>query len=216
MILDEAHRIFACIDQAKASVKTATTGYHGRCALPFLTASPSHIFQLCWHSAERKNRRLRSGCPRFPYRSRSRVGFTLSKVGALLTLDAACACTETRAPAARKLGLIEQKMTDLAAMRQIALRLVAKARRATNRSWCICASAIAFARAPVVVRSNRGIYMWTVRFIEEKFRRPSSRHSICEPLFPETSETLSERSQLQRAHLRQQGRALYLHPEVLF
>jgi len=46
------------------------------------------------------------------------LGFTLDEVGALLTLDAACACDESRALAVRKLGLIEQKMADLAAMRQ--------------------------------------------------------------------------------------------------
>jgi MerR family mercuric resistance operon transcriptional regulator len=46
------------------------------------------------------------------------LGFTLDEVGALLTLDAACACGETRALAVRKLSLIEQKMADLAAMRQ--------------------------------------------------------------------------------------------------
>ena len=42
----------------------------------------------------------------------------VDEVGALLTLDAACACNETRMLAVRKLGLIEQKMADLAAMRQ--------------------------------------------------------------------------------------------------
>lgn len=52
------------------------------------------------------------------------LGFTLAEVGGLLTLDAACACTETRALAARKLGLIEQKMADLAAMRQVLCDLV--------------------------------------------------------------------------------------------
>ncbi|WP_261540437.1 Hg(II)-responsive transcriptional regulator [Burkholderia multivorans] len=46
------------------------------------------------------------------------LGFTLDEVGVLLTLDAACACDETRALAVRKLSLIEQKMADLAAMRQ--------------------------------------------------------------------------------------------------
>lgn len=46
------------------------------------------------------------------------LGFTLDEVGALLTLDAASACGETRALAVRKLGLIEQKMADLTAMRQ--------------------------------------------------------------------------------------------------
>jgi MerR family transcriptional regulator, mercuric resistance operon regulatory protein len=45
-------------------------------------------------------------------------------VGALLTLDAACACGETRALAVRKLSLIEQKMTDLAAIRQALVGLV--------------------------------------------------------------------------------------------
>jgi MerR family mercuric resistance operon transcriptional regulator len=47
------------------------------------------------------------------------LGFTLAEVGALLQLDAACACAETRALAARKLSLIEQKIADLAAMRQV-------------------------------------------------------------------------------------------------
>jgi MerR family mercuric resistance operon transcriptional regulator len=47
------------------------------------------------------------------------LGFTLAEVGGLLTLDRACACTETRTLAARKLELIEQKMADLAVMRQV-------------------------------------------------------------------------------------------------
>lgn len=47
------------------------------------------------------------------------LGFTLDEVGALLTLNAARACGETRALAVRKLSLIEQKMADLAAMRQV-------------------------------------------------------------------------------------------------
>jgi MerR family mercuric resistance operon transcriptional regulator len=46
------------------------------------------------------------------------LGFTLDEVGELLTLDAARACKQTRALAVRKLGLIEQKMADLAAMRK--------------------------------------------------------------------------------------------------
>ena len=56
------------------------------------------------------------------------LGFTLAEVGGLLTLDAACACTctETRALATRKLRLIEQKMADLAAMRQVLSGLVQK------------------------------------------------------------------------------------------
>lgn len=52
------------------------------------------------------------------------LGFTLDEVGALLTLDAACACMETRALASRKLALIEKKMADLAAMRHALSGLV--------------------------------------------------------------------------------------------
>ena len=52
------------------------------------------------------------------------LGFTLSEAGGLLTLDEACACSETRALAARKLALLEQKMADLAAMRQVLGELV--------------------------------------------------------------------------------------------
>ncbi|HTF68598.1 MAG TPA: Hg(II)-responsive transcriptional regulator [Edaphobacter sp.] len=46
------------------------------------------------------------------------LGFTLSEVGGLLSLDKVCACAETRHLAARKLALIDQKIVDLAAMRQ--------------------------------------------------------------------------------------------------
>lgn len=45
------------------------------------------------------------------------LGFTLAEVSGLLRLDQGCECAETRALAARKLALIEQKMADLAAMR---------------------------------------------------------------------------------------------------
>ena len=47
------------------------------------------------------------------------LGFTLDEVGTLLTLDAACTCRETRALAVHKLALIDQKMADLAAIRQV-------------------------------------------------------------------------------------------------
>lgn len=53
------------------------------------------------------------------------LGFTLSEVGGLLTLDESCACAETRARAARKLALIEQKMADLVVMQQLLGELVA-------------------------------------------------------------------------------------------
>ncbi len=46
------------------------------------------------------------------------LGFTLDEVGGLMTLDAACACDETRALAVRKLGLIKRKVADLTAMQK--------------------------------------------------------------------------------------------------
>jgi MerR family mercuric resistance operon transcriptional regulator len=52
------------------------------------------------------------------------LGFTLEEVGALLVLDAASCCNETRMLAVRKLGIIELKMADLAAMRQALSGLV--------------------------------------------------------------------------------------------
>ncbi|RJG12417.1 Hg(II)-responsive transcriptional regulator [Pseudomonas cavernicola] len=52
------------------------------------------------------------------------LGFTLSEVGGLLRLDAGCACAETRALAARKLALIEQKITDLADLQKVLAGLV--------------------------------------------------------------------------------------------
>jgi MerR family transcriptional regulator, mercuric resistance operon regulatory protein len=52
------------------------------------------------------------------------LGFTLSEVGSLLHLDAACACADTKELAARKVTLIEQRMADLAAMREVLIGLV--------------------------------------------------------------------------------------------
>lgn len=52
------------------------------------------------------------------------LGFTLSDVGGLLTLDELCACAETRALAERKLDLIRQKMIDLVVMQQLLEGLV--------------------------------------------------------------------------------------------
>ena len=66
------------------------------------------------------------------------LGFTLIEVGGLLTLDAACACAcaETRALAARKLVLIEQKMADLLAMRQALGGLVQQCDAGTGGADC--------------------------------------------------------------------------------
>ena len=72
---------------------------------------------------------------RFIKRARA-LGFTVDEVGALLTLDAACACNETRMLAVRKLGLIEQKMADLAAMRQALGGLVLQCDAGDGHTTC--------------------------------------------------------------------------------
>ena len=64
------------------------------------------------------------------------LGFTLDEVDALLTLDTACACNETRMLAVRKLGLIEQKMADLAAMRQALDGLVQQCDAGDGHTTC--------------------------------------------------------------------------------
>lgn len=64
------------------------------------------------------------------------LGFTLAEVGGLLTLDEACACSETRALAIRKLAMIEQKMADLAALRQVLDRLVQQCGAGVGGSNC--------------------------------------------------------------------------------
>ena len=71
------------------------------------------------------------------------LGFTLSEVGGLLTLDEACACTETRALAVRKLTLIEQKIADLHAMRQVLGGLVQQCNAGDGGAACPIIDALA-------------------------------------------------------------------------
>jgi len=47
------------------------------------------------------------------------LGFTLAEVSELLRFEATCACADTRELAVRKLALIDQKVADLVAMRQV-------------------------------------------------------------------------------------------------
>ncbi|WPC06437.1 Hg(II)-responsive transcriptional regulator [Pseudomonas benzenivorans] len=64
------------------------------------------------------------------------LGFTLEEVAGLLGLDQACACAETRALAARKLALIEQKMAELAGIRQILDELIAQCDAGEEKAQC--------------------------------------------------------------------------------
>lgn len=70
VFLEEAHRIFAAIEQATASVKAAATGYRGRLRIGCQTVSHSQGFPPCWLSAEKKSRRSKFVYPKSPCRSR--------------------------------------------------------------------------------------------------------------------------------------------------
>lgn len=64
------------------------------------------------------------------------LGFTLDEVGTLLTLDAACCCTETRALADRKRALIERKMADLVVMHKALSNLVRQCDAGKDSASC--------------------------------------------------------------------------------
>ncbi len=64
------------------------------------------------------------------------LGFTLSEISGLLKLDGACACKETRAVAAHKLALIEQKIADLATMQQALSGLVQQCDAGSGGAAC--------------------------------------------------------------------------------
>ncbi|WP_137889198.1 Hg(II)-responsive transcriptional regulator [Pseudomonas sp. 2FE] len=98
-----------------AGVSVETIRYHQRRGLLDEPARPQGGQRR--YAAEQAKRL------RFIKRAQAR-DFTLSEVGGLLRLDAGCACAETQALAARKLALIEQKITDLAAMQKVLAGLV--------------------------------------------------------------------------------------------
>ena len=61
------------------------------------------------------------------------LGFTLEEVAGILRIDAASACAETRELAARKLELIEEKLSQLTAMRKGLAALVSECDKGGTR-----------------------------------------------------------------------------------
>ena len=72
---------------------------------------------------------------RFIKRAQS-LGFTLEDVAGLLQLNDSDACTKTRHLATRKLTLIEQKIHELAAIRDALAELVDQCNRKRKRGAC--------------------------------------------------------------------------------
>lgn len=64
------------------------------------------------------------------------LGFTLEEIAVLLRLDEACACSETRELAVRKLALIERKLADLRAMRDVLKELVHQCDEGAGQTPC--------------------------------------------------------------------------------
>ena len=92
-----------------AGVNIETIRYYQRRGLLVEPPKPLGGYR---HYAPEQARRVR-----FIKRAQA-LGFTLDEIAALLNVDAASACADTRALAMRKLSVIEQKMADLVAMQQ--------------------------------------------------------------------------------------------------
>lgn len=71
------------------------------------------------------------------------LGFTLDEVGSLLVLDEACACAETRDLAAHKLQVIEEKLTDLKAVRKALTALIRRCDAGATMGNCPIIHALA-------------------------------------------------------------------------
>lgn len=100
---------------AAAGVNVETIRYYQRLGLLEEPVKPA--------GGHRRYSMEQAECLRFIKRAQA-LGFTLSEIAGLLRLDKSCACAETRALAVSKLALIEQKITDLAALQKNLASLV--------------------------------------------------------------------------------------------
>ncbi|MEH0164831.1 Hg(II)-responsive transcriptional regulator [Paucibacter sp. JuS9] len=64
------------------------------------------------------------------------LGFSLEEIGALLRLDAAHACGDTRELAQHKLKIIESKLADLKAMRRALTSLLHQCDSGSKTGYC--------------------------------------------------------------------------------
>jgi len=98
-----------------AGVNIETVRYYQRVGLLDEPAKPSDGYR----------RYTRQQAQRLRFIKRApRLGFTLSEVGSLLNLEAACLCMDTRQLAVQKRALIEQRMAELAAMHEALTGLI--------------------------------------------------------------------------------------------
>ena len=112
---------------AAAGVNVETIRFYQRTGL---MRSPVRPLRGVRHYAEGDVARLRF------IRRAQELGFSLAEVGQLLALEDSRSCTAVRALAARKLGLVEAKLADLARMREVLADLVAKCDRRRGQVAC--------------------------------------------------------------------------------
>ena len=85
------------------------------------------------------------------------LGFTLGDVTGLLHLNDTDACATTRDLAAHKLALIEQKISELATMRDALAKLVGQCDRKVKRAVCPIIEILEW-DAPVDLSANRPMH----------------------------------------------------------
>jgi MerR family mercuric resistance operon transcriptional regulator len=85
------------------------------------------------------------------------LGFTLGDVSGLLELNDTDACSKTRDLAAQKLALIEQKISELATMRDALANLVGQCDRKLKRAACPIIEILQW-DASVDLSANRSIH----------------------------------------------------------
>lgn len=110
-----------------AGVNVETIRYYQRCGLLDVPYKPPGGHR---RYASEQTKRLR-----FIKRSQG-LGFTLSEIDGLLQLDRACACSDTKELAQRKLMLIKQRMDDLAAMQKVSAGLVQQCGAGDGKATC--------------------------------------------------------------------------------
>lgn len=64
------------------------------------------------------------------------LGFTLADIGGLLNLGNACLCADTRELAVRKLAFLDQRMADIAAMREVLSGLIRQCDQGDRGKTC--------------------------------------------------------------------------------
>jgi MerR family mercuric resistance operon transcriptional regulator len=71
------------------------------------------------------------------------LGFTLEEIAALLRLDGSGSCADTRELATQKVAVIEQKLSDLAAMRDALMALMRQCKDGQAEGLCPIISVLA-------------------------------------------------------------------------